>query len=75
MAKGNNWIQDAAIEIYDLEPAEDNVGNFMEIIEKHCPFEKDCIYEKVTETSRKLDELLSEIKVLRTDIGYVRRQV
>lgn len=47
MSRVKNWTQDAAIEVYDLTATRFNVGNIQEIIEKHCPFKRDTLYEPI----------------------------
>lgn len=65
MAVMKDWIQDIVDEL-ECEPIEGWSSEKKKwIIEKHCPFKMGVAYEEVTETSRKLDEILASVKTLR----------
>jgi hypothetical protein len=60
-----NWTLDAALDILNLPELIDS-NQVIEIIEKHCPFKKDVAYEEVGTVSKKLDEILSILRYLRS---------
>jgi len=45
MAISTDWVKDAATEIAVSQNAEQFIGYFYAIIDKHCPFEYDTAYE------------------------------
>lgn len=67
MSTANMWTLAAALEIINLPEMIDS-NQIIEIIEKHCPFKKDTLYEEVTETSRKLDEIIKLLQLIKSAV-------
>lgn len=72
-----NWTETAALEISKSKDYKEPLTRLeiQAIIEEHCPFEKDVVYEPVTETSRKLDRIISLLEPLDQMIRYLRGRV
>ena len=65
MATMKDWAEEAAKEICEIFNLTD-YDSIAVIIDRHCPFKRDTLYEEVGETSRKLDQILEMVKYLRS---------
>lgn len=72
-----DWTRKACVEIGEGFRGGNRLTDdqIQDIIEKHCPFEKDVTYEPVTETSRKLDEIQKVQKEHETILRFIRSAV
>lgn len=68
-----DWVEEAAREIRQLHVEYGKTEEIMEtddlikVIEKHCPFKRDTAYEEVGEVSRKVDQILTLVKYIRSN--------
>jgi uncharacterized protein YoxC len=64
------WALEAASEIISIVEKTGKLveSQMIEVMQKHCPFKPNTLYEEVGETSRKLDEILAQIKTIKRQI-------
>lgn len=70
-----DWVKEAANEICSDNSLDNPTPERMrEIIQRHCPFKPRVLYEEVTETSRKLDQIVKRTDEIYENVRYIRSQ-